>query len=218
MKFGDIFAVLVVLLVLYYVAMIALDIYKENLKKQSEKEKEPEVDIDISDEAGTFTPIQVRRDDIKPMTQPKTQPENTDMTDSKAQESESDKVKPDETKVTSENIDQPASPEQKDKPSDSEKPNDAYDPKSWEIPQSVIDEHRGKSTDDSPESGGQNSVHAEKTDETSYDGPILNVRKTYREPCMSNGMPVENLVQFTNEVSNDGTADLQNIVMKCDAA
>lgn len=213
MKFGDIFAVLVVLLVLYYVAMIALDIYKENLKKQSEKEKEPEVDIDISDEAGTFTPIQVRRDDIKPVTQPKTQPENTDKTDSKAKESESDKVKPDETKVTSENIDKPASPEQKDKPSDSEKPNDAYDPKSWEIPQSVIDEHRGMSADDSPE-----SVPAEKTDETSDDGPILNVRKTYREPCMSNGMPVENLVQFTNEVSNDGTADLQNIVMKCDAA
>lgn len=213
MKFGDIFAVLVVLLVLYYVAMIALDIYKENLKKQSEKEKEPEVDIDISDEAGTFTPIQVRRDDIKPVTQPKTQPENTDKTDSKAKESESDKVKPDETKVTSENIDKPASPEQKDKPSDSEKPNDAYDSKSWEIPQSVIDEHRGKSADDSPE-----SVPAEKTDETSDDGPILNVRKTYREPCMSNGMPVENLVQFTNEVSNDGTADLQNIVMKCDAA
>lgn len=213
MKFGDIFAVLVVLLVLYYVAMIALDIYKENLKKQSEKEKEPEVDIDISDEAGTFTPIQVRRDDIKPVTQPKTQPENTDKTDSKVKESESDKVKPDETKVTSENIDKPASPEQKDKPSDSEKPNDAYDPKSWEIPQSVIDEHRGKSADDSPE-----SVPAEKTDETSDDGPILNVRKTYREPCMSNGMPVENLVQFTNEVSNDGTADLQNIVMKCDAA
>lgn len=213
MKFGDIFAVLVVLLVLYYVAMIALDIYKENLKKQSEKEKEPEVDIDISDEAGTFTPIQVRRDDIKPVTQSKTQPENTDKTDSKAKESESDKVKPDETKVTSENIDKPASPEQKDKPSDSEKPNDAYDPKSWEIPQSVIDEHRGKSADDSPE-----SVPAEKTDETSDDGPILNVRKTYREPCMSNGMPVENLVQFTNEVSNDGTADLQNIVMKCDAA
>lgn len=213
MKFGDIFAVLVVLLVLYYVAMIALDIYKENLKKQSEKEKEPEVDIDISDEAGTFTPIQVRRDDIKPVTQPKTQPENTDKTDSKAKESESDKVKPDETKVTSENIDKPASPEQKDKPSDSEKPNDAYDPKSWEIPQSVIDEHRGKSADDSPE-----SLPAEKTDETSDDGPILNVRKTYREHCMSNGMPVENLVQFTNEVSNDGTADLQNIVMKCDAA
>lgn len=218
MKFGDIFAVLVVLLVLYYVAMIALDIYKENLKNQSEKEKEPEVDIDISDEAGTFTPIQVRRDDIKPVTQPKTQPENTDKTDSKAKESESDKVKPDETKVTSENIDKPASPEQKDKPSDSEKPNDAYDPKSWEIPQSVIDEHRGKSADDSPESGGQKSVPAEKTDETSDDGPILNVRRTYREPCMSNGMPVENLVQFTNEVSNDGTADLQNIVMKCDAA
>lgn len=213
MKFGDIFAVLVVLLVLYYVAMIALDIYKENLKKQSEKEKEPEVDIDISDEAGTFTPIQVSRDDIKPVTQPKTQPENTDKTDSKAKESESDKVKPDETKVTSENIDKPASPEQKDKTSDSEKSNDAYDPKSWEIPQSVIDEHRGKSADDSPE-----SVPAEKTDETSDDGPILNVRKTYREPCMSNGMPVENLVQFTNEVSNDGTADLQNIVMKCDAA
>lgn len=218
MKFGDIFAVLVVLLVLYYVAMIALDIYKENLKKQSEKEKEPEVDIDISDEAGTFTPIQVSRDDIKPVTQPKTQPENTDKTDSKTKESESDKVKPDETKVTSENIDKPASPEQKDKPSDSEKPNDAYDPKSWEIPQSVIDEHRGKSADDSPESGGQKSVTAEKTDETSDDGPILNVRKTYREPCMSNGMSVENLVQFTNEVSNDGTADLQNIVMKCDAA
>lgn len=218
MKFGDIFAVLVVLLVLYYVAMIALDIYKENLKKQSEKDKDPEVDIDISDEAGTFTPIQVSRDDIKPVTTPKNQPENTDNTDSKSKESEPDKAKPDESRESSEKKDKPETPEKKETPSDSDKPNDAYDPKSWEIPQSVIDEHRGKSADDSPESVGQKSVPAEKPDEKPDDGPRLNVRRTYREPCMSNGMPVENLVQFTNEVSNDGTADLQNIVMKCDAA
>lgn len=39
MKFGDIFPLLLVLLILYYAAMIAMDLYKARLEKEAEKEK-----------------------------------------------------------------------------------------------------------------------------------------------------------------------------------
>lgn len=41
MKFGDIFPLLLVLLILYYAAMIAMDLYKARLEKEAEKEKTP---------------------------------------------------------------------------------------------------------------------------------------------------------------------------------
>ena len=65
MKFGDIFPLLLVLLILYYAAMIAMDLYKARLEKEAEKEKNTEEEIDISDEAATFQPIRIRRDDPK---------------------------------------------------------------------------------------------------------------------------------------------------------
>ena len=48
MKFGDIFPLLLVLLILYYAAMIAMDLYKARLEKEAEKEKNTEEEINIS--------------------------------------------------------------------------------------------------------------------------------------------------------------------------
>lgn len=180
MKFGDIFAVLVVLLVLYYVAMIAMDVYKEKLKKISEKENDPDVDIDISDEAQSFTPIQVRRDDAKPVVQPEKQQEE----------------KLDESLVQVKNDDS----------------------QSWKIPQSVFDGHRSRTAGSTPASTNTENPTTGISVENMDSEHRLNVRITYREPCMTNGMLVEDLVELSNRISNDGTADLQDIVMKCEAA
>lgn len=62
MKYGDIVAILFVIMALYYVALIAMDLYKAKMIKESDKEKEKETDIDISDEVEGFKTIHVSRE------------------------------------------------------------------------------------------------------------------------------------------------------------
>lgn len=62
MKYGDIVAILFVIMALYYVALIAMDLYKAKMTKESEKEKEKETEIDISDEVEGFKTIHVSRE------------------------------------------------------------------------------------------------------------------------------------------------------------
>lgn len=63
MQYGEIVSILLVCLVLYYAAMIALDIYKSTMAKSAEQESRSEEEIDISDEARTFKPVFVSRDE-----------------------------------------------------------------------------------------------------------------------------------------------------------
>lgn len=70
----QVIGVLVVILLLYYAAMIALDIQKQKAAKNAELENSPEVDIDISDEAETFKLVMITRDE--PQKASSAQPDN----------------------------------------------------------------------------------------------------------------------------------------------
>ncbi|MBD5355674.1 MAG: hypothetical protein HDR88_01535 [Bacteroides sp.] len=61
--YGQIISFLFVLLILYYVVMILLDFRKAKTAKGAEIEKNSEEEIDISDEANTFRPILIIRED-----------------------------------------------------------------------------------------------------------------------------------------------------------
>ena len=63
MQYGEIVSILLVCLVLYYAAMMALDIYKASMAKSAEQESRSEEEIDISDEARTFKPVFVSQDE-----------------------------------------------------------------------------------------------------------------------------------------------------------
>lgn len=64
MVFGDIFLVLVVLLIIYYAVAIAMDLFIKPATAENAKENE-ETEIDITEEAAGFSPIEIRRD-MKP--------------------------------------------------------------------------------------------------------------------------------------------------------
>ena len=70
----QVIGVLVVILLLYYATMIALDIRKQKAARNVELENSPEVDIDISDEAETFKPVMITRDE--PQKASSAQPDN----------------------------------------------------------------------------------------------------------------------------------------------
>ncbi len=61
--YGQIISFLFVLLILYYVVMILLDIQKAKAAKAAELEKNSEEEIDISDEAQTFKPVLISREE-----------------------------------------------------------------------------------------------------------------------------------------------------------
>ena len=63
--FTQVFIVLLVLLVIYYAALIAMDLYKQKLEADSKKDAVDEVEIDISDEASEFRPTEILREEKK---------------------------------------------------------------------------------------------------------------------------------------------------------
>lgn len=211
MKFGDIFPMLLVLLILYYAAMIAMDLYKAKLEKEAEKEKNTEEDIDISDEAASFQPIQIRRDEPK-------KPATTSSDDKKSDDKNSDEKKSDvkedtatdnETN-TSKSEDSLNNPEQAsiDKPKA-----DPFDLEAYRIPDEVLAEHRKEHPElsESKESFSKPTAALEPQSSVSK-------KKALRAPVMSGGFTAEELVSKVVDISSGITTDLQNFMYKCESA
>lgn len=145
----QIISVLFVLLILYYAVMIFLDIQKEKAAKAAEQERNHEEEIDISDEASTFKPVMITRDDPK-----KAQTDSTS----------SDSV----SGSTTEN-------------------------------------------QDSPESQND-EVKKENSNPDSFK------REGYREAHMTDGIPVEQIIQQVDEYAETGKGPLGEIIFECRSA
>lgn len=63
--FTKILITLIILLLIYYAVMIALDLYKAKLDEESKKTAVDEVEIDITEEASGFKPTEISRDEQK---------------------------------------------------------------------------------------------------------------------------------------------------------
>lgn len=82
---------LIVVMVMYYAVMIILDIRAQKAKAAAEAEKDSEVDIDISDEASTFKPTLISREEKAPVqseTQTENNPESTPASENQEELSE----------------------------------------------------------------------------------------------------------------------------------
>lgn len=88
MQYGQIVFLLFIALLFYYAALIVLDILKAKAAQAVELESQSEEDIDISDEAKTFKPFRISRDEPK---QKENEPEEQENFDS---ETKSDREQP----------------------------------------------------------------------------------------------------------------------------
>lgn len=88
MQYGQIVFLLFIALLFYYAALIVLDILKAKAAQTAELESQSEEDIDISDEAKTFKPFRISRDEPK---QKENEPEEQENSDS---ETKSDREQP----------------------------------------------------------------------------------------------------------------------------
>ena len=88
MQYGQIVFLLFIALLFNYAALIILDILKAKAAQTAELESQSEEDIDISDEAKTFKPFKISRDEPK---QKENKPEEQANSDS---ETKSDREQP----------------------------------------------------------------------------------------------------------------------------
>ena len=76
MEYGQVVTLLFVALLGYYVFLIVTDLQKAKAAQMAEQENHMEEDIDISDEAQSFQPKKVGREEEKKEEQPKDQKES----------------------------------------------------------------------------------------------------------------------------------------------
>ena len=91
MQYGQIVFLLFIVLLFYYAALIVLDILKAKAVQAAELESQSEEDIDISDEAKTFKPFRISRDEPK---QKENETEGQMNSDSNETENKKDNVQP----------------------------------------------------------------------------------------------------------------------------
>lgn len=110
--YGQIISYLFVLLIIYYAVMIFLDIQKAKAEKAAELDKNSEEDIDISDEASTFQPVLITRDEPKK--------------DEPGESSDNSSSEPETHQEVEENHSEESNPEEEPKHREKEEPRKVY--------------------------------------------------------------------------------------------
>jgi len=141
MQYGQIVFLLFIALLFYYAALIVLDIMKAKAAQAAELESQSEEDIDISDEAKTFKPFRISRDEPKKDNESEQQSNSDSVTKSKEEEQHS-------------------------------------------VPKSEQPFHR----------------------------------PGFREPIMTDGILVEDLVVEANKMAENGESDLSKVIHECEKA
>lgn len=189
--YGQIISFLFVLLILYYVVMILLDLQKMKAAKAAELEKNSEEDIDISDEANTFQPIIISRDE--PQKAQATEAQTTEKTGESTGQSESKDYHQSDTTESD-----------KDK---RESPVDKPEPKT----------PNGGSVTSEPPSSKPDPELKDKPDEVKR-APNTFKREGYREPTMTDGVPIEQLIDQVDEYAESGKGPLGEVIFECRSA
>ena len=189
--YGQIISFLFVLLIIYYAVMIFLDIQKAKAEKAAELDKNSEEDIDISDEASTFQPVLITRDEPK-----KDEPgESTDVSSSE----------PETHQEVEGNHSEESNPEEEPKHGEKQEPRKVYihNPDAMPKPQTTP----SPSTEpvEPLESG-----HDDKPKESQkpFRGP------QYREATMTGGYDIEAILDHVNQVAESGVGPLGSVIYK----
>ncbi len=204
--YGQIISFLFVILIMYYVVMILLDLQKAKAAKAAELEKNPEEEIDISDEAKTFKPVLISREDPNKATaSAETSGEANQASESKVdnQEEQQQNKESEKKDDVSQSVDnsKPQTVDDKKLTSETDKSNDGPISKENEIKQDLAS---SSATDKEPI----------KTTE-----PEKPFRRTgYREAAMTGGLDVDTLLLEVDHFAETGKGPLGQVILECQSA
>lgn len=199
--YGQIISFLFVILIMYYVVMILLDLQKARAAKAAELEKNPEEEIDISDEAKTFKPVLITREDPnKANSSAESKEDSNESEDSNNDETAGQQNKESEKKDDeSKNNDNSEAPTIGDKPTD--KTSDKPETKDKEV---------------KPDLSSSFTADKEPVKQTDTEKPFR--RAGYREAAMTGGLDVDTLLLEVDHFAETGKGPLGQVILECQSA
>lgn len=205
MTYGQIISILFVALLCYYAFLIVMDIQRAKAAEAAEQDNHVEEDIDISDEAQSFRPHKVSREE--PKKEEESLSENTSPTQSDADTSQEGKE------------------EVEDEQEESDNSEDVYNEIESGIAassQSSDDETTDEPAEEESEEPADEQASEESTDDNSDeeqpeddDQPFRS--PTYREAILTDGILVDDIFKAIDQLAETGECDLGTIIYHCES-
>ena len=200
MTYGQVILILFVVLIGYYGFLIFMDIQHLKAAEAAAQENQSEEEIDITDEARSFQPQQVTRDDKKKEEEKKQEEagnENDSNTNASSKSGEDVPVS-EETSSTENPSSETASQTQTAEPdnADATSTSDATD-------EDEIEDATHADTETVPSEA-----------ETSAGS---NFSPTYREPILTDGILVDDIFKAIDQLAETGECDLGTIIYHCES-
>ena len=195
MTYGQVILILFVVLIGYYGFLIFMDIQHLKAAEAAAQENQSEEEIDITDEACSFQPQQVTRDDKKKEEEKKLEEAWNENASSKSGE---DVPVSEETSSTENPSSETASQTQTAEPdnADATSTSDATDE----------DEIEDTSNADAEAVPSEAGTSAES-----------NLSPTYREPILTDGILVDDIFKAIDRLAETGECDLGTIIYHCES-
>lgn len=187
---------------MYYVVMILLDLQKAKAAKAAELEKNPEEEIDISDEAKTFKPVLISREDPNKANIP---------VDSNGESQHNSDSKEDNQGEQQQN-------------KESEKKDDESNNNDNSEAQTVGDKST-ENTSEKPETKDKEVKQEPESSSTNFKEPVKPTepekpfrRAGYREAAMTGGLDVDTLLHEVDHFAETGKGPLGQVILECQSA
>lgn len=213
MTYGQVILILFVVLIGYYGFLIFMDIQHLKAAEAAAQENQSEEEIDITDEARSFQPQQVTRDDKKKEEEKKQEEagnENDSNTDK--QQTTSDE-QPNENASSKSGEDVPVSEET----SSTENPSSET---ASQTQTAEPDNADATSTSDATDEDEiEDATHADAETVPSEAGTSTgsNFLPSYREPILTDGILVDDIFKAIDQLAETGECDLGTIIYHCES-
>lgn len=220
MTYGQIISILFVALLCYYAFLIVMDIQRAKAAEAAEQDNHVEEDIDISDEAQSFRPHKVSREE------PKKEEEKKEDSPS---ENASESSQQDDASPTQSDADtsQEGKEEAEDEQEESDNSEDVYN----EVESGIATPSQATESDNEQEADELVNQEAEPSDEKSSeestddnsdeeqpeddDQPYRS--PTYREAILTDGILVDDIFKAIDQLAETGECDLGTIIYHCES-
>ena len=220
MTYGQIISILFVALLCYYAFLIVMDIQRAKAAEAAEQDNHVEEDIDISDEAQSFRPHKVSREE------PKKEEEKKEDSPS---ENASESSQQDDASPTQSDADtsQEGKEEAEDEQEESDNSEDVYN----EVESGIATPSQATESDNEQEADESVNQEAEPSDEKSSeestddnsdeeqpeddDQPYRS--PTYREAILTDGILVDDIFKAIDQLAETGECDLGTIIYNCES-
>ena len=222
MTYGQVILILFVVLIGYYGFLIFMDIQHLKAAEAAAQENQSEEEIDITDEARSFQPQQVTRDDKKKEEEKKQEEAGTenDSNTEKQQTTSDEQPNENASSESGEDVSNPeasTATEQSDIPVSAENPSSEIESQTQTAEPDNKEEIYSSEATDKDEIEDATHADAEAAPSEAETSAGFNFSPTYREPILTDGILVDEIFKAIDQLAETGECDLGTIIYHCES-